>query len=129
YYPTHLQDGGAGTASFDEIRQLVQVVEDREDFEERRAQELERMRRAGLPVERLAYAPWRSRPEEEGQTEREEALLSPPVPWDGRAGQRYRQAVILGDPGFGKTWLLRYEARRLAREEAEKLRAEVISLD
>jgi predicted NACHT family NTPase len=26
--------------------------------------------------------------------------------------------VILGDPGFGKTWLLRYEARRLALQAA-----------
>jgi HEAT repeat protein len=34
---------------------------------------------------------------------------------------RYRREMILGDPGFGKSWLLRWEARSLAREAARAL--------
>lgn len=34
-----------------------------------------------------------------------------------------------GDPGFGKTWLLRYEARRLARAGAQGLRARTLALN
>lgn len=33
YYPAHLSSSAAGTTRFDEIRQIVQVVEDRSGFE------------------------------------------------------------------------------------------------
>lgn len=40
--------------------------------------------------------------------------------WD-EVRANLRRAVILGDPGYGKSWLLRHEARRVARAEAEAL--------
>jgi hypothetical protein len=88
----------------------VQVVEDRSAFERWLAEERERMRAAGQEVERLAYAPRRASLEaEENKREvrrMERPAPPPPIPWDERAGERFKRAVILGDPGFGKTWLL-----------------------
>jgi HEAT repeat protein len=37
--------------------------------------------------------------------------------------------VILGDPGYGKTWLLRFEAHLLARTGSQRLREVQIGLD
>ena len=51
------------------------------------------------------------------------------IPWDNRAGKRFQQAVILGDPGFGKTWLLRCEARRLAYKAINGIADSKIDLD
>jgi hypothetical protein len=84
------------------------------------AEERERSRAAGLDVLSLAYAPNRAPPESRRYyTQRSASKLL--VPWDEQAGKRFKRSVILGDTGFGKTWLLRYEARRLAREEAQQL--------
>lgn len=81
-------------------------------FEQWRAEQRERIRAAGMDIDRLAYAPHCARLEF-GEDER--SASSPPVSWDEHAGERFKRAIILGDPGSGKTWLLRYEARRLAR--------------
>ena len=131
YYPAHLRTDATGTTRFDAIRQLVQMVQDRSVFE--LAAERERFRAAGQDVDdRRAYAPFRARPEHE-DTDRSPASdrppLPPPVPWDEHAGTRFPRAIILGDPGFGKTWLLRYEARRLARAGAQGLRARTVALN
>ena len=42
-----------------------------------------------------------------------------PLTWNASTAEseEFRRAVVLGDPGFGKTWLLRHEARRLALQE------------
>jgi len=132
YYPAHLRSNETGKTHFDDIRQLVQVVEDRSAFEKWVAEERERARAAGSEVDRIAYAPNRARPEdEEDQKEHKKRKQppKPPVPWDDEAGKRFKRAVILADPGFGKTWLQRYEARRLAREEAQHLREQNKTLD
>jgi len=127
YYPAHLRTDATGETGFDAIRQMVQLVEDRTAFEQWRAAERERVHAAGLDVDRLVYAPTRARPEsEEPETSDaipQAALMS--VPWDDAAGVRFRRAIILGDPGCGKTWLLRYEARRLAREALRQLQEQV----
>ena len=130
YYPAHLHTGETGKTRFDDIRQMVQVVEDRSAFERWLAEERERMRAAGQDVGRVAYDPTRARPEAEERHEMRShrPMPPPPVLWDERAGERFRRAVILGDPGFGKTWLLRYEARRLALEGAQLLHAHSIGL-
>jgi predicted NACHT family NTPase len=111
----------------------VQVVEDRSAFERWLAEERERMRAAGQEVERLAYAPRRASLEaEENKREvrrMERPAPPPPIPWDERAGERFKRAVILGDPGFGKTWLLRYEARRLALKAHAALDGQTVSPD
>lgn len=133
YYPSHLRGGGAGTTPFDDLRQVVQVGEDRAEFERWLAEDRERRRAAGQEVDRTVYAPARSRPEDEPdgspQEMQERPAPPPPIPWDEYAGERFPRAVILGDPGFGKTWLLRYETRRLARAAAEGLRGQTIGLD
>lgn len=45
--------------------------------------------------------------------ENEELLV---LVWD-EIRRRTHRAVVLGDPGFGKSWLLRYERRQVAREQ------------
>jgi hypothetical protein len=131
YYPAHLRVAEAGQTRFDAIRQLVQVVEDRTAFERWLAEEREQLRAAGQDVDHLAYAPTRACPEADEPEARCRNRLAPPspVPWDENTGARFRRAVILGDPGFGKTWLLRYETRRLARPGAQQLREHTIDLD
>jgi hypothetical protein len=131
YYPAHLRADTTGTARFDDIRQLVQVVPDRSVFEQWLAAERERFRAAGQDVDdRRAYAPFRARPEHEASDALQYDRPAPPlsVPWDVYAGTRFTRAIILGDPGFGKTWLLRYEARCLARAGAQGLRARTLAL-
>jgi HEAT repeat protein len=124
YYPSHLCRPEKGKTPFDDIRQMVHLVADRTTFEHWR-EEQERLRAAGIDWDRLAYATFRARPDEQPND-----LSSPPaaIPWDEMTGQRFKRAIILGDPGFGKTWLLRYEARRLAREAARGLLERTIDL-
>jgi len=134
YYPERLRAVEAGKTPFDDVRQIVQVVEDRTAFERWLAEERERMRAAGQDFDRIAYNPKRSLMEEEesderGYERRDRPAPPPPFQWDENAGSRFKRAVILGDPGFGKTWLLRYEARRLARAAAKQLRNCLRDLD
>jgi HEAT repeat protein len=134
YYPERLRAAEAGNTPFDDIRQVVQVVEDRAVFERYLAEVGERMRAAGQDFDRIAYKPKRSLMEEEesderDRTDRDRPAPPPPFQWDENAGSRFKRAVILGDPGFGKTWLLRYEARRLARAAVEQLRNRLCDLD
>ncbi len=132
YFPSHLRQAEAGRSPFDAIRQMVQVVTDRSAWDRWRAEERERTRAAGLEDNRLAYAPGRARPEErlDPKDDRDtRPAPPPPVPWDEHAAARFPRAVILGDPGFGKTWLLRYEARRLAHDGARVLRDRAGGLD
>jgi predicted NACHT family NTPase len=127
YYPAHLRTSESGKTPFDEIRQVTYLIEDRTSFEQWLAEERERMRAAGQDFDRLAYNPRRSRPEvDEAERELRPSL---PIVWDEGIGRRLKRAVILGDPGFGKTWLLRYEARRLARHASNGLREHKLSLD
>jgi HEAT repeat protein len=125
YYPKHLHPAQDGRTPFDNIQQAVRVVEDRSAFEKWLAEERERVRGAGQDFESLAYAPKRARPElgVENDDYRIRERPEPPaiITWDERAGTRFKRAVILGDPGFGKTWLLRYEARRLANDALKVL--------
>lgn len=130
YYPEHLRTGETGKTHFDNIRQVVQVVEDRSAFERCQAEEMERMRAAGQGFERTAYKPTRARPEFRVLDVRHSDLpvLLPCVVWDECAGERFKRAIILGDPGFGKTWLLRYEACRLASIAKRQLSGQNIGL-
>jgi len=83
------------------------------------------MRRQGLD---LAYLRRREAEGRERDDRREPARQSELVSWDERAGERFPRAVILGDPGLGKTWLLRFEARHLARTMAAQLRSQDIGV-
>jgi predicted NACHT family NTPase len=106
----------------------VQVVEDRSAFEAWKAEEQERMRAAGHDVGRLVYNPRAARPEEEPWRD-SQPPPSPPVTWDEVAAARFPRAIILGDPGFGKSWLLRYEARLLARAAYRQLKEQTVHRD
>jgi HEAT repeat protein len=116
YFPSHLSDDETSGNSFDNIIQRVYAVEDRKVFELMRTAGAEKARNPSTDFDRLAYAPFRALPE---------GYLSQntlkPIEWDEKASERFQRAVILGDPGFGKTWLLRSEARRLALKGARDL--------
>jgi HEAT repeat protein len=123
YFPAHLRKAGDGATGFEAIQQQVQVVEDRSRWDQSLAEESERLRAAGFD-DRLAYAPNRARPESgEHEDQRDRPAPAPPLPWDYRAAERFRRAVILGDPGMGKSWLLRIEARRLAVDARRSIEA------
>jgi predicted MPP superfamily phosphohydrolase len=131
YYPDHLHRGEPGKTRFDDIRQIVQVIEDRSAFGRWLDEERERTRAAGQGFSPMTYNPTRARPETEARAEAHRDHPKPPLPvlWDERAGERFKRAIILGDPGFGKSWLLRYEARRLANDAAQRLSEQTVSLD
>ncbi len=42
--------------------------------------------------------------------------------WDSQVRPKLKRGVVLGDPGMGKSWLLKHEARRLATTASEHLR-------
>ena len=121
YYPQHLQQT-IGT-KFDQIRQTVQVVKDRERFQQWAEGERQRMMEQFDNAHR--YDPNKARPEREDYDNKRldlEQLQETPMDWE-KAATVYPRAVILGDPGFGKSWLLRYEARRLACHALRQLDA------
>jgi HEAT repeat protein len=137
YYPTHLRSDDGEKSPFDEVRQVVQVVEDRDAFARWLAEEREWLRATGQDFERVLYAPNRAWPEDTGgselrrhdQIQRDRSKLPELIRWDENDGKHFKRAIILGDPGFGKTWLLHYEARLVARKQLEKLTDRMISLD
>lgn len=118
YFPSHFQK----EEGFDGIRQSVEVVIEPRGFDRWRSDEKERLRAAGLDVN--DYLPHRSRPEfkslseDFGQREAAPEILDWGLtrePHNEKDRERFRHTIVLGDPGFGKTWLLRHEAIRLAR--------------
>lgn len=113
--------------TFDEIRVKVRVSSER--LRARSIQEeQEARRRAGLG-EGFQENPYPHPRGEEGYSKEDKESII--LDWDEEVRRRLKRGVILGDPGFGKSWLLKYEGRKLALEEAEKLkgrRAEVKEL-
>lgn len=123
YYPAHLQV--KGYTQFDNILRKIQVVEDRSLIRGWSAEEQERERRTGYGFGSLAYAPQAARPNNDVQTK----PPSPPIFWDEAAAKRFPRAVILGDPGFGKSWLLRREANRLTQKALQMFENQTIQQD
>ncbi|MGH8549576.1 MAG: HEAT repeat domain-containing protein [Methylococcales bacterium] len=130
YYPEHLKALDPGSDKFDAIRQVVQA-HDRKEYNEWLAKERERLRAAGLPDEGLAYREKRARIEGEdhGRETLGEKPKPRPIEWNTKTSQNYQRAVILGDPGFGKSWLLRFEARHLALSQFRSLAEQTITVD
>ena len=132
YFPAHFRESVDRGIPFDSIRQTVRVVTN-QALLERVRQELVAMRSASLDPWKCVYLPHRSWPGGPEWEHRHELLAnsehSQLVPWDERAGEKFPRAIILGDPGYGKTWLLRYEARRLARQAADNLRTCAVALE
>ena len=124
-FPGRLRKPSQEGTGFDQLRQQVRVLEDRSALERVLAAEREQLRAHGLDPDALAYTPGRGRVDREAEEGRE-AMKKAPVPrvWDDQAAGSFRRAVILADPGFGKTWLLRHEARRVACRALRQLEEE-----
>jgi HEAT repeat protein len=104
--------------NFSTIRMHVKVRKGARRFSEAEARFWEIARRQGYTEKETSKAyqyPWFS-PEEEMKHEAER-----PLDWDREVRGRIKRAIILGDPGFGKTWLLKHEALKLAKAALEKL--------
>ena len=117
FYPNHLKK----EESFDKIQQTVQVVEYRKESEEsyRSPFHSEQASRDFDEADRDDLKHFK-RP-----------APSPPFVWDENASKRneYKHVVFLGDPGFGKSSLLQYEARRLARDGVEQIHKQTVDIN
>lgn len=121
YYPARLRNSDEEGARFSRISQRIQVLENPADFE--RWLLAQRDRLAKDPTSILAYSPYRSRPEtyDPLSTDNELTGRFRVFQWNADVSNLFGRAVIFGDPGFGKSWLLRYEARRIAEEAIDQL--------
>lgn len=115
------------SADFSRARVCVQVRQGRRPYNEAEERKRELRRRQGLAgEEKQSLYKWRGSPDE-WKTNREEAAR--PLDWDREVRMRLQRGVILGDPGFGKTWLLRHEGWRMAGESLQKLRDFPLAFD
>jgi HEAT repeat protein len=121
YFPAHLRDVGDSKTGFDAISQQFWVVEDRSRWHRGLAEKRERLRAARMDV--LAIFTTESTPAEPGESSDRDGQehSTRPIPWDRQAAERFKRAVILGDPGMGKSWFLKHEARRLALEAKHRI--------
>lgn len=119
YFPRHLREAEDGSTLFDEIRQRVRLIADRGDYRNWLLKENER-----LSGEFNLAGPF-SNP---FSMEEMEHSSSPAKDWE-EMREEHRHAVILGDPGHGKSWLLKYEARRLARSQLDGLNEGSLGFD
>jgi len=101
------------------------VSQERRQYNDTEARLWEQMRRQGADLVYFRRREAEGRERDDARGQKRQPVL---VPWDEHAGERFPRAVILGDPGLGKTWVLRFEARHLARTMAAKLRNQTISL-
>ncbi len=108
YYPPRFGDGTA--SMFDALRQRVVLV-DRRKRSERRA---DAKTSSGHSLGRAYDTPVlpSAAPVTDGSSS---------FPWDDGVIERFRRLVVLGDPGAGKSWILRREAWRLARAGANQI--------
>jgi hypothetical protein len=110
-------------ARLDRIRVRVRVSAERQTFDPNQAREREQARRYGIADEEDAQRVYRHR---HGGDETEREPEQPKVEvlsWDEKVRPTIRRGVVVGDPGLGKTWLLKWEAARHAAEAAVRLRA------
>jgi len=123
YFPRWLRESSvSGDCPFDTIHQIVQV-ETREDLDERLREKAEQQADTMQNSHVHDHGPWRGQAEHNAKTKTESFL------WDEEASKKHHRAVVLGDPGHGKSWLLRQEARRIALIESRKLKDKSASLD
>jgi hypothetical protein len=115
-------------ARMERVRIRVRVSSQRQVFDRARAEERERLRRQGVADDEAGRA-YRHRfsPDgsvrEGGGAEESGRPRVEVLDWDRQVRAKLRRGVIVGDPGLGKTWLLKWEAARCAAEAAARLRA------
>jgi len=101
YFPDRLRRG----APFGHLRQRIRVAD-------RAALEQLQMRQRSDD----AYAPHRAKA---GDT----------LDWDDDVADHFTRAIVLGEPGAGKSWLLRYDMWRIAERSATALVQEQTSVE
>jgi len=119
--------GFPSDVNFPDIRVQVKVRRGERRFSEAEARAWESARREGFTDDESMTRvyeryPWTSVEEKEREEQR-------PLDWDRQVWRRLERAVILADPGFGKTWLLKHEALELAQEAARKLMKHPLATD
>ena len=128
YFPVHLHNKEKDTTRFDDIRQNVRVLEDRGDLHNLYTRTTGGQKAGAMPGKQEDNSS--DRPQDVGSRFNRSSSESPRSRvWDDSAGRHFRRGIILGDPGFGKTWLLRFEARRIAAEGYKSLRAQKLTID
>lgn len=104
--------------TFDEIRVKVRVSSER--LRARSIQEEQEARRKAGLGEGFQESPYPHPRGEEGYSKEDKESII--LDWDEEVRRRLKKGIVLGDPGFGKSWLLKYEGRKVALEEAERLK-------
>lgn len=120
FFPDHLKNDGPEMSAFDRIRQIARVVEDRSILQKRCKEAHEPWSPGRVDQGKCIYNPITGLPEHEDDDDGH-GVSAETIAWDEQASGRFGQVVILGDPGFGKSWLLRYEARQLAHRAIDHL--------
>lgn len=111
--------------SFSRIHVSVQLSEERLREDEARQQE----RRAGHWTEPQSadFRRYARRTQEEHNEQAKRPVVQD---WETARGDirqpQLQRAIILGDPGFGKSWLLRYEGYTLAQKERKRLEEGIV---
>ncbi len=100
------------------VRVRVRARHERRPQDPIRERMEETARREGDYAEDRAYHHRHYAEEHEGSEERDHSQL---LDWDDQLRGTLRRGVILADPGLGKSWLLKWETRRLALEAQAKL--------
>jgi predicted NACHT family NTPase len=115
-------------ARMERVRVRVRVSSERQRFDQTLAEERERLRRQGYADPEEAFRVY-SRPvtptgsvHDAEQDRREERSRVEVLEWDRDVRGKLRRGILVGDPGLGKTWLLKWEAGRCAAEAARRLR-------
>jgi hypothetical protein len=114
-------------ARLDRVRVRVRVSSERQRYDQALAEERERNRLLGIADDAEAFLVYKHRHSRDGsaEDEREERNDQPRVEvldWDTQVHGKVRLGVVVGDPGLGKTWLMKWEAANHARDAAAKLR-------
>ena len=112
-FPERLRRSSDSTRPFENLRQRVRVFRRRTSI---RTAGREDSGARGQELE--PFASFSGKWPAARETEREEIDS---CVWNEELACKLRRAVILADPGFGKTWLLRCEARRVALVALELL--------
>ena len=127
YFPTHLQNKSFQKSPFDNIRQRVSVTE-KKNWDELRARIGEQNKIKGISDFDEGKTAHKYRLTTGSDIENIQGNQIRILDWDNKASREFERAIFLGDPGFGKTWLLCFEARKIALESTKKLRNAEISL-